>query len=178
MDKFLLLVGKSGSGKDTIARKLCDEFGLIQLKSYTTRRPRYFGEDTHTFVSELPDESDTVKRVAYTHFNGHEYCATNEQVDNSDIFIVDPDGVLYFMEHYQGDKKPVVVYIDMPWTVRLSRMIGRKDGVIKAIKRIVHDHFKFKSMDMIPAMYATTSKLSDLNALSIAIVLGLEDMYG
>lgn len=178
MDKFLLLVGKSGSGKDTIAKILCKMYGLNMLKSYTTRSARYDGEDTHIFVESLPEESETVKRVAYTRFNGNEYCATNIQVNNADIFIVDPDGVLYFNEHYQGDKKPVVVYIDIPWWIRLSRMIGRKDGVLKSIDRVLHDHFKFKSLNNIPAMYATTSRSSLINAHGIAMVLGLEEDYG
>jgi guanylate kinase len=178
MDKFLLLVGKSGSGKDTIAKILADKYGLRQLKSYTTRPRRFTTENTHTFVSELPAETDIVKRIAYTEFNGYEYCATNAQVENSDIYVIDPDGVLYFMEHYCGSKKPVVVYVDIPWRKRFTRMIGRKDGVFEAAKRIVHDHFKFKSLDEIPAMYATTSTSSIRNAAGIAMVLGLEDCYG
>ena len=92
--------------------------------------------------------------------------------------MIDPDGVLYFMEHYCGSKKPVVVYIDMPWRKRFARMIGRKDGVFAAAKRIIHDHFKFKSLNDIPAMYATTSTSSLRNAAGIAMVLGLEDRYG
>lgn len=178
MDKFLLLIGKSGSGKDTIAKILSDKYGLRQLKSYTTRPRRFTTENTHTFVSELPAETDIVKRIAYTEFNGYEYCATNAQVENSDIYVIDPDGVLYFMEHYCGRKKPVVVYVDIPWRKRFTRMIGRKDGVFEAAKRIVHDHFKFKSLDEIPAMYATTSTSSIRNAAGIAMVLGLEDCYG
>ena len=176
MDKFLLLVGKSGSGKDTIAKILSDKYGLRQLKSYTTRPRRFTTEDTHTFVTKLPEETETVKLIAYTEFNGFEYCATNVQVENSDIYVIDPDGVLYFMEHYCGSKKPVVVYIDMPWRKRFARMIGRKDGVFAAAKRIIHDHFKFKSLNDIPAMYATTSTSSLRNAA--AMVLGLEDRYG
>ena len=178
MDKFLLLVGKSGSGKDTIAKILSDKYGLRQLKSYTTRPRRFTTEDTHTFVTKLPEETETVKFIAYTEFNGFEYCATNVQVENSDIYVIDPDGVLYFMEHYCGSKKPVVVYIDMPWRKRFARMIGRKDGVFAAAKRIIHDHFIFKSLNDIPAMYATTSTSSLRNAAGIAMVLGLEDRYG
>ncbi len=178
MDKVLLLVGKSGSGKDTIAKILSDKYGLRQLKSYTTRPRRFTTEDTHTFVTKLPEETETVKLIAYTEFNGFEYCATNVQVENSDIYVIDPDGVLYFMEHYCGSKKPVVVYIDMPWRKRFARMIGRKDGVFAAAKRIIHDHFKFKSLNDIPAMYATTSTSSLRNAAGIAMVLGLEDRYG
>lgn len=178
MDKFLLLVGKSGSGKDTIAKILSDKYGLRQLKSYTTRPRRFTTEDTHTFVTKLPEATETVKLIAYTEFNGFEYCATNVQVENSDIYVIDPDGVLYFMEHYCGSKKPVVVYIDMPWRKRFARMIGRKDGVFAAAKRIIHDHFKFKSLNDIPAMYATTSTSSLRNAAGIAMVLGLEDRYG
>ena len=33
----------------------------------------------------------------YTYFDNHHYCATKEQVDNSDLYIIDPYGIGYFL---------------------------------------------------------------------------------
>ena len=49
---LLLLVGKSASGKTTLATLLETRLGLRQLQSYTTRAPRFDMESGHTFVSD------------------------------------------------------------------------------------------------------------------------------
>ena len=149
MSKNLIcLVGESGSGKDTITEILKLDYGLTSIKSYTTRPKRYNGENTHIFVddkafSELKDV------VAYTEFNGYKYCATAEQIENNDIYIIDPDGIKYFREHYKGDKGIIAIYIKVkPWT-RFWRMIHRGDGWRNAWNRIKHDKIAFKDTESI-----------------------------
>lgn len=149
MSKNLIcLVGESGSGKDTIADILKLDYGLKSIKSYTTRPKRYNGENTHIFVddkafSELKDV------VAYTEFNGYKYCATAEQIENNDIYIIDPDGIKYFREHYKGDKDVIAIYIKVkPWT-RFWRMIHRGDGFKSTWNRIKHDKVAFKDTENI-----------------------------
>ena len=89
---ILLLMGESGSGKTTIANILEQRYGLPQVKSYTTRPKRYPSENNHTFIS-----SEEFKRmnnwVAYTHFDGHDYGTTREQVESCSVYVIDPDGV-------------------------------------------------------------------------------------
>lgn len=55
---FIILVGKSGSGKSSIAAALASNYGFKEIKTYTTRPPRFEGEDTHTFV----DKDFTINR--------------------------------------------------------------------------------------------------------------------
>ena len=47
MDKKLLIVGRSSSGKTSIASAACDRLGLKLVKSYTTRPPRNEEEATY-----------------------------------------------------------------------------------------------------------------------------------
>jgi guanylate kinase len=89
----LLIAGRSGSGKDHITR-LLEKQGLSVVKSYATRPKRQENEDTHIFITKeeaaaIPDED----KVAKTIINDNEYFATREQVMNSDIYIIDPNGI-------------------------------------------------------------------------------------
>ena len=62
-----VLIGESGSGKDTIAKEL-SKLGYKQVISYTTRPPRYTGEDTHIFIP--PEEVKNYELAAYTMYDG------------------------------------------------------------------------------------------------------------
>lgn len=104
MNRILLLIGASGSGKSTVARYLCEQYGLRQIDSYTTRPPRYRGEPGHIFITD--EEFDQLQDfVGYTLYNGHRYGATAQQVEENDIYVIDPAGVEFFRTAYHGDKK-------------------------------------------------------------------------
>lgn len=92
-----LIVGRSGTGKDTLANLLAER-GLKVLKSYTTRAPRYEGEDTHIFINKDKADSYTDK-IATTTINGVEYFATRKQLDECDIYIIDPNGIYELIEN-------------------------------------------------------------------------------
>lgn len=121
---ILLITGKSGVGKDTIADCLCNNFGYTKVKSYTTRQPRYEGEDTHIFVTK--EEFDQLPhKVAYTNRENVEYCATQKQVDNADIYIIDPPGIKYFLETYKGNRQPIIIEIMCSEADRKRRVSDR-----------------------------------------------------
>ena len=86
----ILIVGRSGTGKDYLAKQLAEK-GLKQVKSYTTRPKRSEDEDTHIFVTK-EEAALLTDRVAETRIGEYEYFATREQVEESDIYIVDPKG--------------------------------------------------------------------------------------
>lgn len=148
-NNFILLVGASGSGKTTISNYLRDHYKMKPLVSYTTRKPRYDGEDNHIFVSldEFGDLKDHHELVAWTTYDSNYYCATSEQVENSDIYTVDPYGINYFKEHYKGSKNPIVVYLNVPEDVRLQRMDERGDSKEDAKHRADMDLVDFYKAD-------------------------------
>ena len=146
-NRIILVVGESGSGKDTLVDTVCEQYGYKKLISYTTRPQRNTNKDlqSHYFIST--DELRNLKDiVAYTEFNGYEYCATAEQVDNADFYIIDCEGVKYFKAHYKGNKEIVTVHINVPKVDRFLRM-RKRDGTMKAMERIKHDNVAFAEVD-------------------------------
>ena len=146
-DKYIvLIVGKSGSGKSTICDRLTEQYGLKQVKSYTTRPRRGDGDNSHIFVND-EKFAKLENKCAYTIYDNRKYCATTEQVDNADLYIIDVDGVEYFLSHYNGRKIPMVVYIETSKNVRKERMMQRGDAEYKVMNRLRYDKTHFDNAD-------------------------------
>ena len=135
---LLLFVGKSSSGKTTIANILEEEYGYKQIQSFTTRPPRYEGEIGHTFVTD--EEFDMLgKLAAYTLYNGYRYGTTFEQIDECNIYVIDPYGVKTLLENYQTNRSIFILYFDASVHTRINRMIERGDHDNKIISRLLED---------------------------------------
>ena len=169
-DKYIvLIVGESGSGKSTICNELTTRYGLKQVESYTTRPMRYEGESGHIFVNDV--EFDALDNMcAYTMFNGYKYGATQEQVDNADLYVIDLDGIDYFMAHYSGRKIPMVVYIKTPIYTRVKRMLKRGDTEDKIIERLSYDYVHFSgAIDYAIYTYDNDDGVHNISAISYDI---------
>ena len=149
MDKPLyLFVGRSASGKTTIADILEQKHGYKQVASYTTRCPRYDGEIGHTFISE--DEFDNLgDLVAYTEYNGYRYGTTAEQLDQCSIYVVDVPGVETLLEKYKTKRSIIIIYFDTTVYTRINRMLKRHDSDMAIISRLLQDEKDdwFKQLD-------------------------------
>lgn len=138
MKPLFLFVGKSSSGKTTIANLLETTYNYKSVESYTTRQPRYEGEHGHIFISE--EEFDNLKNlVAYTEYNNHRYCATREQIDECDLYVVDVPGVETLLEKYSTERSIYIFYFDANVHTRILRMIDRHDSDMEIIKRLLQD---------------------------------------
>lgn len=174
---IILLVGESGSGKSTIEKRLVDDYGLKPLKSYTTRDKRTPTEDTHIFIDkyifekgvDLAGGIDEFKEqtVAYTFFDGNHYYATQEQVEQSDIYTIDPDGVEWFKSHYTGEKNAIVIYICTNEHIRYARMCCDR-GEKAAQERITHDRAKFIDAPRVADIVISNNGVGDGFIRSIA----------
>lgn len=123
----LLVVGRSGCGKDALRREL-EHRGLSFVKSYTTRAKRSQEEDTHVFVSRdeakrLMSSSDV---VAMTEIDGNLYFTLAGQLEDADAYIVDPRGVSMLAETLP-DVPLFVVYVSADEDVRRTAAIARAD---------------------------------------------------
>lgn len=142
-DYFILLVGESGSGKTSVAFELAEKYQYRILQSYTTRAPRTPGEWGHIFVNDEQFDELT-DFVGFTVFNGHRYCATSQQVDDNDIYVIDPAGVDFFAEAYKGNKEPIVFFLNVSKRERKRRMLERGDSLPAVRERLKHDGNAFK----------------------------------
>ena len=147
---IFLITGCSGSGKTTITEQLEQRYGLKSIQSYTTRQPRYDGETGHTFISN-EEFDELVDICGYTEFAGNRYCSTAEQVENNDLYVIDPKGIDFFMKSYKGNKIPKVIFISSDMTTRYERMKSRAeengseymDAVKSSLERITNDVVEF-----------------------------------
>ena len=134
-----LFVGKSASGKTTIANLLENRYGMVQVSSFTTRLPRYDGEIGHRFISD--EEFDNLgKLAAYTEYNGYRYGTTFEVLDECDIYVIDPPGVEALLKNMDEYDRPIcMIYFDAAVSVRIDRMIDRGASDMEIVSRLHHD---------------------------------------
>ena len=84
-------------------------------------------------------------------FDKYDISITAEQVENNDLYIIDPKGIDFFMESYKGSKTPKVIFISSDMTTRYERMKSRAeengseymDAVKSSLERITNDVVEF-----------------------------------
>lgn len=132
MNKKFLIIGRTASGKSSIARAVCKKLNLTQVKSYTTRAARQneISENSdHYYINE--DEFERImngedgKVAAYTEINGVKYCTTMNVLEKSDIYVIDPNGVEYLKENCSDQFDFVEIYIRVPYKTAEQRFINR-----------------------------------------------------
>ena len=100
----IILIGKTATGKDTIANELCKRYGYKLAKSHTTRPKRENEGETHCFISEENyAKYSSEERLAETEVNGYHYFLHPSEVEESDIVIVDPYGLDALINYFEHD---------------------------------------------------------------------------
>lgn len=144
-----LVVGSTGSGKSTIVRKLCEEYNMSQVISYTTRpkRDSEIDKADHIFITE--DEVSKYENdiVAYTEINSHKYFTTLDQIIKHDFYIIDPNGIEYLKKNVYGIKF-VVLFIYADKDIRKQRLLSRGDTEEDIINRINSEMSQFTEFEL------------------------------
>lgn len=158
------IVGKSGTGKSYIAKKLTEDYEFVQVDSYTTRPPRKGETSGHIFISEevankwLKDDI-----VAYGIYGGYQYFATREQIDNSDVYVVDKQGLEGLADTYvdnDNQRLIMVIYIKTKFITRMVRLI-KSEGLIRGAKRALRDIGKFRGLNKFESLTLYNDTLED-----------------
>ena len=150
----IILLGKSGSGKDYLMRKLVEKDlkGCVKMTTRPQRKNETQGI-TYNFINdnqftELIKEN---KFLAYQTFNVTPedkdpetwyYGVTLEEFNESQVFIMTPEEFKCIQPEER--KGCFVVYLDIPRDIRESRLFRRKDKNDSIKRRLEADDNDFK----------------------------------
>lgn len=146
---LICLMGKTASGKDTLANKLCERAGLRQIVSYTTRERRTNEGDTHIFITEEEYQSleNSGQIATFTQIGQYKYCCTVDQLYENDVYIIDPIGIQHLRELNLPNIRLVTVYVNTPDDVRKDRAINKRgDDKFAFMKRDMAEREQFRAM--------------------------------
>lgn len=168
------IIGPSGCGKSTIVSAL-NKLGYKSPDSYTTRPPRYPGEPGHTYITNA--EFDKLpNKVAYTHFNGYDYCVTGEMLDGCDFYIVDPDGIETLKDNGYTNFK--IIGLDLEPCDCASRMLARGDKGSDVLSRLENDWYIFRNFNSICDLIIDATKdIPEIVDIIINFVHETEKIY-
>lgn len=137
MKQLLITVaGRNSAGKSLIAKKVAEALGLNVVKSYATRKPRPeelqkgLENCDHIFISD--EEYDKLENItAETEINGARYCTTQDILDKSDIYVIDPKGIKDLKERCGNRYKILQFYIYAYADKRAARFVARGETKAK-----------------------------------------------
>ncbi len=141
MGKIFCLMGKSGSGKDTVFSLLINdrELGLKPVVTYTTR-PLREGEKEgihYHFISEkqLGEFEKAGKIIEKRRYNTVKgiwyYCTVDDgslDPSRSDYLMIVTLEAYMQLKAYYGSNKTVPLYLEVDDETRLKRAAGREDA--------------------------------------------------
>ena len=155
---MIIVMGKTCSGKDSIIKELCNNYGYKRIISYTTRPIRKNENDgiTYRYISE----EEFVKRIesgffaewkSYnTEFGVWYYGCSVEDIENANdknIIILTPDGYRDIVDKLC--EKPFVIYVYSNNSTIKNRLKKRGDNKDEAYRRILKDNEDFKDVERI-----------------------------
>lgn len=146
--KFLF-VGRTASGKSSIAKAVGDKMGLKQVVSYTTRpmRKNEKNGSDHIFISDNEVNAYKYDIAAYTEINGYKYFTTFDIIDHSDIYVIDPNGIDN-LKIKCGDRYDFVeIYIRTPQKIAEERARKRGDRLKDFKERWVSENKQFSDYE-------------------------------
>lgn len=151
---MIVLVGASASGKSTLEKELCKEYGMNKIVSYTTRPMRngeIDGVDYH-FVSEekfneLENQGFFLEIGVYREWK---YASAKKDFTEDSVAVLTPEGakeLLKYNETLENKFDVITIYIDVDQRSRLIKLLQRGDDIDEAIRRNQSDALMFMNTE-------------------------------
>jgi len=127
MSKCVVIVGKTASGKTSLARCL-EMKGFRRIVTYTTRKPRpneINSIDYHFLTEEEFKEKEASGFFAETSTTGNDRYGSAKrdyQALDKTVIILDPNGVMSLMT------TAFIVWLDLPEDILITRAWARSDN--------------------------------------------------
>ena len=156
MKNLILVIGRTGSGKDTLVRYAQPIFNAASIPSYTDRpmRPAETDGVEHTFLTG--EEFDKVMHdeqvLAYTKIGetGYRYCTTVEQIAripaDTIFYTIDPAGYQY-CKKYATNCRLSVIYVKTSDELRRERANKRNGDNTTFEKRCLDENDQFDEFE-------------------------------
>ena len=150
MYKVIALMGKAGSGKDTMLHKIMEHSPHFHEIVSCTTRPKREGESegvNYFFLTpeQFNDKVNQNKMLEYTCFNDWYYGTSYDSLkeDTINVGVFNPTGVRRLLRH--PDVEVYVYYITAPPKTRLLRQLNREQDpdVNEIIRRYATDEKDF-----------------------------------
>lgn len=136
----ILIIGRTGVGKSTIEEYLCKQFSFTSIKSYATRPQRDATDTGHIFITEEEAEK-YVNLVSSTVINGYKYFATEEQLKENNIYVIDVIGMEKLINNYP-QYNYIILHITAPVDVRKERTGSRMNFDFDSRQLSENEQFK------------------------------------
>ena len=139
---IICVVGKTSSGKDSVAKYLKEKYNIDMIVSYSTAPKREDQiEGVHHYFITSEEMARILKEetvIAYSKTKrGTEYCATLESIKSDNVvYIIDPAGIDYMRDKGFDYKS---IYVDCENKTILRRGTERGDSILKLTERLTDE---------------------------------------
>lgn len=161
---LILITGDFGVGKDTIVDMFVDYLGddACKIKSWTTRPPRFEGEDTHKFYEGKLDPFSLDNIVAFCTIGKYHYWTELSQFNQKkyEFYVIDLDSI-YQVISKQSKLPPIMVIL----IKRPNSLIGVDETRLNR-KRVCDEfdpNYPYINFDIDMVYNNLSSDLEDLN---------------
>lgn len=176
MYRIIALIGKAGSGKDTLMRRVLDSAPRVhEIVSCTTRPIRENEVDGVNYhyltVEEFENKAKNGEMLEVSYFNDWYYGTSYDSLSDTEVNIgvFNPTGVRSLMRHKDIDL--TVYYIVVDDKERLLRQLNREahPNVPEIIRRYKADKEDFENLSDIPYIGLPNDKAIDLSLNTMRI---------
>lgn len=162
--KVIILIGKSGSGKSTVAKTITEQYGIDEVVSNTTRQPTGRIENYKFLTREDFNQDFRLGIVVeYAEFAGNLYWSTLYDFQGSQplIMIAEPTGAQQLKDNLRN-KEVIRVYLACDTAECIDRMQIRGDSGGAIAKRVLNDRKHFESFNCEKVIDVTHLKLNEV----------------
>lgn len=169
---LVVLAGKSGSGKSTVATYIEENFDIEKIKTVTTRPQRldnpndpkdYIFKSTKEFLMSIPTLT-LIKHYETVHGQWW-YGVRKKDIrgikKNNKLILLDPKGVEELKE-FTNEENIVIIECACPDNIRVARTLERNDNEKEVMRRLEADRLDFAGFNPNVTLYNCTESLDEL----------------